>query len=152
MSDNPGHLLSTHLVMSKSHPTQQVFRYSEDVSQDVDFEFIKRLVNRRLEQCLKLMQPVLNLQSRLRVVDIAVCISVRNGRRVVGVAKTQALGGRRQQTRFKAGDSLIDEVVDGIDDIVYQGLSFSSLPLATIVLFSFSFLLLIVVAHPARGD
>lgn len=115
-------MIVTHLVMSKSHPIQQVLRHSEDVSQDVDLEFIERLVHRRLEQRLELVQSILDFQLRLWIFDIAVRIGVRNGRAVVGVAEAQPLGRCRQQPRFETGDGLVDEVVDGVDDIVYQGL------------------------------
>lgn len=50
-----------YLVMFEPHPKQEILRHSEDISQDVDLEFVKCLVHIGLQQCFQLMQPIFNL-------------------------------------------------------------------------------------------
>lgn len=47
--------------MLQAHIWKQILRHGEDVSQDVNLEFIKSFVDIRLQQRLQLVQPVLNL-------------------------------------------------------------------------------------------
>lgn len=42
----------TYLIMSQSDPANQILWDSQDVAQDIDLEFIKRLIYRRLQQRL----------------------------------------------------------------------------------------------------
>lgn len=66
--------------MPQPYPTNQILRHSQDISQHVDLELIKRLVDSGLEQRLQLVQAILDLKSRLRIFDVAVRVGVRDGR------------------------------------------------------------------------
>ena len=92
---------TTYLVMRQSNPAYEILRHSKNVSQHVDFEFIKGLVDGRFEQRLQLMQTIFNLQSRLRVHHVAVFVCVGDGRAVTGVRKPQSFWRRREQSRFE---------------------------------------------------
>ena len=87
--------------MRQSNPAYEILRHSENVSQHVNFELIKGLVDGRFEQRLQLMQTIFNLQSRLRVHHVAVFVCVGDGRAVTGVRKSQAFWRRREQPRFE---------------------------------------------------
>ena len=100
----------------------QILRHSENVPEHVDFEFIKGLVDSRLEQRLQLMQPILNLQFRLWVDHVAVLVGIRDRRTVTGVRKAQAFGRGREQARFKTGDGLVNQIVDRVNNIIYKRL------------------------------
>lgn len=65
-----------YLVMRQPHPRRQVVGDSQDVPQDPDLKLVKRLVDRRFQQRLKLMHAILELGCRFRVFDVAVAISV----------------------------------------------------------------------------
>lgn len=87
--------------MRQSNPAYEILRHSENVSQHVDFEFIKGLVDSRFEQRLQLMQTIFNFQLRFRVHHVAFFVCVRDGRAVTGVRKSQSFWRRREQPRFE---------------------------------------------------
>lgn len=108
--------------MLKLHQGKQVLRHSENIPQDIDLKLVKRFINIGFEQRLQLVQPVLNLQLRLRINNIAILISVGDGGTVAGMRETQTLGRRGQQAGFQTGDGLVDQVIDRVDNIIYERL------------------------------
>lgn len=68
------------------------------------------------------MQPILNLKLRLRVHHIAVLIGVGDSGAIAGMRKAQALRWRVKQATLQARNGLVDQVVDRIDNIVYERL------------------------------
>ena len=95
--------------------------HSQDIPQDVDLKLIKRLIDRRLQQCLKLLQPILDFQPRLGVLDISVLVCVRN-RRVGVVLESEFFRWSVEKPVFETRDSLVDEIVYGVDYVVDEGL------------------------------
>ena len=108
--------------MAQPNPPDQVLRDGQDIPQHVYLKFIKRLIYCSLQQCLKLVQSIFNLQSRLRVLDIPIIIRVgdRIGR---GVRESQALGGSSKKAGLETRYCLVDEVVYRVDDVVDEGLT-----------------------------
>ena len=108
--------------MAQPNPPDQVLRDGQDIPQHVYLKFIKRLIYCSLQQCLKLVQSIFNLQSRLWVLDIPIIIRVgdRIGR---GVRESQALGGSSKKAGLKTRYRLVDEVVYRVDDVVDEGLT-----------------------------
>ena len=70
------------------------------------------------------MQTIFNLQSRLRVHHVAVFVCVGDGRAVTGVRKPQSFWRRREQPRFETWDRLVYQVIDWVDNIIYERLWF----------------------------
>ena len=68
---------SPYLIMSQPHPRRQIIRNSQDIPQCIDLKLIKRLINRRFKQRLKLMHAVLELCCRFLVVAIAISVRCR---------------------------------------------------------------------------
>jgi len=68
----------TYLVMPQPHPRRQIIWNRQDIPQRPDLEIIKRLVDRRLKQCLQLMHAILYLGRSFGVFDIAIPIRIRN--------------------------------------------------------------------------
>lgn len=97
--------------MPQLHVIDDIIRHRENIPQNINLEFIKRPIDRGLKQRFQLMQPVFYFQSRLRVLDVSVRVSVWYRRRVV-MAESEACGRCVEQARFEAGDGLVDEVVD----------------------------------------
>ena len=108
--------------MAQPNPPDQVLRDGQDIPQHVYLKFIKRLIYCSLQQCLKLVQSIFNLQSRLWVLDISIIIRVgdRIGR---GVRESQALGGSSKKAGLKTRYRLVDEVVYRVDYVVDEGLN-----------------------------
>lgn len=67
---------SVYFIMRQSHPRRQIVRDRQDVPQCINLKFIKRLVDGRFEQCLKLMHTILELGRRFWVLNITIAISV----------------------------------------------------------------------------
>lgn len=111
-----------YLVMPQSDPAEQILWDSENIPEHVYLELVKCLIDGRLQQRLQLVQPVLDLQPGFGILDVAVLVGVRDGGAIGGVGKAQAFGRGRQQARLEAGDGLVDQVVDGVDHIVYERL------------------------------
>lgn len=68
------------------------------------------------------MQSILQLEFCFRVNNVAVVVGVRDGGAIGGVRKPQALRRSGNQTRLQAGDCLVDQVVDRVDNVVNQRL------------------------------
>ena len=92
------------LVVIQSDPTRKICWYREDVSQDVDFEFVEVLIKGGIQERLELVQPLLDLLLRLREVRLAIFARVG--------FKSESLRRRRDQPSLKTANALINEVVD----------------------------------------
>ena len=66
--------------MRQPHPPHQIIRDLENIPQHVNLKLVKRPVDRGLQQRLELVQPILNLQPRLGVLDVSVLVGVRDRR------------------------------------------------------------------------
>jgi hypothetical protein len=117
--------VATYLMMRQPDRSQQLCRHGQDISQHVDLEFVKGLVDRRLQQRFQLVQAILDLESRFGILDVSVLVGVWDC--VCVVLEAEPLGWRVQQTVFQAGDGLVDEVVDRVDDVVDNGLRWLAL-------------------------
>lgn len=109
--------------MIQSQPIHQILRHGEDIPQHVNLEFIKGFIDRCLEQGLELMQAILNLKFGFWVLNIAICVCIGYCRRVLILAKSEAFRRCGQQAGLETRDSLVDEVIYRIDDVVDQRLS-----------------------------
>jgi len=69
------------------------------------------------------MQAILNLKFSFWVLDIAVRVCIGYCRRVLIMAESKAFRRRGQQAGLKTRYSLVDEVINRIDDIVDQRLA-----------------------------
>ena len=80
--------------MRQPHPPHQIVRNLENIPQHINLKLVKRPIDRGLKQRLQLMQPILNLQPRLGVLDVSVLVCI--GDRVCGgcVLETEAFGRR----------------------------------------------------------
>lgn len=52
---------ATYFIMPQAHPRCQFIRDGKNVPQGIYFEFVERLVDRCLEQCFELVDPILDL-------------------------------------------------------------------------------------------
>lgn len=120
---NPGSKFNiAYLVMFELHPREQILGNGEDVPQHVDLELIECLVDIGFKKCLQLVQSILDLKFRLWIDNVSILISLMNDSSVTVVGKPQSLWGSVNETRFEAGDRLVDQVVDRVDNVVYKGL------------------------------
>ena len=63
--------------MRQPHPRRQIIGNSQDIPQGIYLKLVERLIDRRFEQRLELMHPILELGCRFCVFDVAVAIGVR---------------------------------------------------------------------------
>lgn len=68
------------------------------------------------------MQAVFYLQSRLGVNNISILIRVGDGGAVVSMREPQSLWRGRKQAGFKTRDGLVYQVVDRVDNVIYERL------------------------------
>ena len=73
--------------MSQPHPRRQIIRNSQDIPQCIDLKLVKRFINRRFEQRLKLMHAILELCCRFLVLAVAISVRYRCGSGVVVAGK-----------------------------------------------------------------
>ena len=66
-----------YFIVRQSHPRRQIVGDRQDVPQCINLKLIKRLVNGRFEQRLKLMHTILELGRGFWVFDVTIAISVR---------------------------------------------------------------------------
>lgn len=87
--------------MFKPHPEEQILRHGENIPQHVNLKLVERLIDICFEQCLQLMQPILNFQLRLRINDVAILVRIRNRGAVTRMTEPQALRRCRKQARLQ---------------------------------------------------
>jgi len=108
----------THLVVGEPHPTDQVRRHGQDISQHVDLKFVKVLVDRRVQQCFQFVKAFFDLVLGLGILQPAIVVPFTRWDRL----EAQSFGRDREQAGLETADSLIDEIVDRVDDVVNQRL------------------------------
>lgn len=106
-----------YLVVSQAHIRRHILWHGKDVAQDVDFELVEVLVDGRLEERLELVHAVFYLCARVGV--------VRGAGAVVGVLagiEAERGGGGAVEALLNGFDGAVDYLVDGVDDVVEDGL------------------------------
>lgn len=68
------------------------------------------------------MQAILNLELGFRIDDIAVLIGIGDSGTIGSVRETEALRGRSKQTSLQTRNSLVDQIVDRVDNVIYERL------------------------------
>jgi len=108
--------------MLEPHPGEQVLGHGENIPQHVDLKLVKGLVDIGFQERLQLVQTILKLKLGFRVKNIAIFVSFGDGRTVAGVREAQALGRRCKETGLEAGDCLVYQIIDRVDNIIYERL------------------------------
>lgn len=109
--------------MAQPYPWCKLFRHGQDAPQHVDLQLVEVLIHGRLQERFELVDSIVDLCPRLRIYCVPVGVIVR--RAVLGggsVCEAERCGGGIGQPVFDSGNGAVDELVDGVDDIVQQGL------------------------------
>ena len=124
MLSAPRFQVCRYLVVLQPHPANQVWVHNEQVAEDKQLKGVKVLVDGAGHQSFKLVYTLGQLGLLLlgqQLVSVIVCIA--NGSRLCD--KSQEIRLQIKQTIADRLDSAVDDFVDGVEDVVDEGLAVS---------------------------